>query len=121
MAPRRIITLPPTLTGAEAVAFARDGLRRGADVIEARTDLHAPGDLDVEALARVMPLLVSERGKPLPAPWVQAAWRVDRDVERARTWMRRRAGCSRRTTRKGRSRRRRRCGAGLARYRRTRW
>ncbi|TSC31217.1 shikimate dehydrogenase [Corallococcus sp. Z5C101001] len=83
MATRRIITLPPTLTGAEAVAFARDGLRRGADVIEARTDLHAPGDIDAEALARVMPLLVSERGKPLPAAWIQAAWRVDHDVERA--------------------------------------
>ena len=48
-----------------------------------RTDLHAPGAIDPEALARVMPLLVSERGKPLPAAWVQAAWRVDRDVERA--------------------------------------
>ncbi|WP_211486871.1 shikimate dehydrogenase [Corallococcus exiguus] len=83
MATRRIITLPPTLTGADAVAFARDGLKRGADVIEVRTDLHAPGDIDPDALARVMPLLVSERGKPVPAPWVQAAWRVDRDVERA--------------------------------------
>ncbi|RKH53819.1 shikimate dehydrogenase [Corallococcus sp. AB049A] len=83
MATRRIITLPPTLTGADAIAFARDGLKRGADVIEVRTDLHAPGDVDPDALARVMPLLVSERGKPLPAPWVQAAWRVDRDVERA--------------------------------------
>ncbi|RKI48606.1 shikimate dehydrogenase [Corallococcus sp. AB004] len=83
MATRRIITLPPTLTGADAEAFARDGLKRGADIIEVRTDLHAPGDIDPDALSRVMPLLVSERGKPVPAPWVQAAWRVDRDVERA--------------------------------------
>ncbi|RKH40930.1 shikimate dehydrogenase [Corallococcus llansteffanensis] len=83
MAALRIITLPPTLTGAEAVVFAKDGLRRGADVVEVRTDLHAPDAVDPEALSRVMPLLVSERGKPLPTAWVKAAWRVDRDVERA--------------------------------------
>ncbi|RKH08139.1 shikimate dehydrogenase [Corallococcus sp. CA053C] len=83
MAALRIITLPPTLTGAEAVAFAKDGLRRGANVVEVRTDLHAPDAVDPEALSRVMPLLVSERGKPLPPAWVKAAWSVDRDVERA--------------------------------------
>ncbi|NVJ02851.1 shikimate dehydrogenase [Myxococcus sp. AM009] len=77
---RRVVTLPPTLLGEDAVRFARDGQRRGADVLEIRTDLHAPDAIDPEALAAVLPLLVSERGKPLPARWVAAAWRVDRDL-----------------------------------------
>ncbi len=77
---RRVVTLPPTLLGEDAVRFARDGQRRGADVLEIRTDLHAPDAISPEALAAVLPLLVSERGKPLPAPWVAAAWRVDRDL-----------------------------------------
>ncbi|WNZ65500.1 hypothetical protein QEG98_18885 [Myxococcus sp. MxC21-1] len=66
----------PTLLGEDAVRFARDGQRRGADVLEIRTDLHAPDAISPEALAAVLPLLVSERGKPLPAPgWPRpGAW-----------------------------------------------
>ncbi|WP_342374099.1 shikimate dehydrogenase [Myxococcus stipitatus] len=77
---RRVVTLPPTLLGSDAVHFARECQRRGADVLEIRTDLHAPDAVDPAALASVLPLLVSERGKPLPASWVSAAWRVDRDL-----------------------------------------
>ncbi|NTX13710.1 shikimate dehydrogenase [Myxococcus sp. CA056] len=77
---RRVVTLPPTLLGTDAVHFARECQRRGADVLEIRTDLHAPEAVDPAALAAVLPLLVSERGKPLPSAWVTAAWRVDRDL-----------------------------------------
>lgn len=77
---RLVVTLPPTLTGAEAVRFAREIRGRHAEVLELRTDLHAPDAVDIGALAEVMPLLVSERGEPLPPAWVAAAERVDRDV-----------------------------------------
>lgn len=78
---RRVVTLPPTVLGLDAVRFARECQRRGADVLELRTDLHAPDAVDLEALAAVLPLLVSERGTPLPSGWIAAAWRVDRDVK----------------------------------------
>lgn len=77
---RLVVTLPPALTGAEAVRFAREIRERHAKVLELRTDLHAPDAVDIAALAEVMPLLVSERGKPLPPAWVATAERVDRDV-----------------------------------------
>ena len=77
---RRVVTLPPTVHGAEAVRFVDEVRRRGADLLEVRTDLHAPEAVEVSALARVLPLLVSERGRPLPAAWVEAATYVDRDV-----------------------------------------
>ncbi|MFP2911789.1 shikimate dehydrogenase [Pyxidicoccus sp. 3LFB2] len=78
---RRVVTLPPTVLGPDAPLFARECQRRGANVLEIRTDLHAPDAVDADALAAVLPLLVSERGKPLPAAWVSAAWRVDRDLK----------------------------------------
>lgn len=81
---RRVVTLPPTVLGADALHFVRDSQRRGANVLELRTDLHDPDAVDIEALADVLPLLVSERGKPLPAAWVSAAWRVDRDLKDTR-------------------------------------
>lgn len=77
---RRVVTLPPTVLGEDAVHFARDAQRRGADVLELRTDLHAPDAVSPEALAAALPLLVSERGKPVPDAWAAAAWRVDRDL-----------------------------------------
>ncbi|WP_164020043.1 shikimate dehydrogenase [Pyxidicoccus trucidator] len=78
---RRVVTLPPTVSGPDAPRFARECQLRGASVLEIRTDLHAPDAVDADALAAVLPLLVSERGKPLPAAWVAAAWRVDRDLK----------------------------------------
>lgn len=76
----RVVTLPPTVQGAEAVRFAEEVRRRGANVLEMRTDLHAPEAVDTAAVARVLPLLVSERGRPIPSAWVEASTYVDRDV-----------------------------------------
>ena len=82
-APRRVVTLPPSLRGAEAGHFAAEARRQGADVLEVRTDLHPPGAVDAAALAGELELLVSERGAPLPPAWVDAARWVDRDVVHA--------------------------------------
>ena len=76
----RVVTLPPNVSGSEAVRFAEEVRRRGADILEVRTDLHAPQQVDGQALSRVLPLLISERGKPLPTSWLAAAGYVDRDV-----------------------------------------
>ncbi len=76
----RVVTLPPGVRGAEAVQFAEEVRRRGANILEVRTDLHAPEEVDGQALSRVLPLLISERGKPLPSSWLAAASYVDRDV-----------------------------------------
>jgi len=76
----RVVTLPPTVQGAEAVRFAEQVRKRGASILEVRTDLHTVDAVDVVALRQVLPLLVSERGRPLPPPWVEAATYVDRDV-----------------------------------------
>jgi hypothetical protein len=76
----RVVTLPPPVTGSEAVRFAEEVSRRGANILEVRTDLHAPEAVDSHALGRVLALLISERGKPLPSSWLEAATYVDRDV-----------------------------------------
>ncbi|HEX8704320.1 MAG TPA: shikimate dehydrogenase [Myxococcaceae bacterium] len=76
----RVVTLPPVVKGAEAVRFAEEVRRRGANILEVRTDLHAPEDVDGLALSNVLPLLISERGKPLPSAWLAVANYVDRDV-----------------------------------------
>ncbi|MCP3141975.1 shikimate dehydrogenase [Pyxidicoccus xibeiensis] len=77
----RVVTLPPTVLGDDAVRFARECQRRGADVLELRTDLHSPEAVDVGDIRAALPLLVSERGRPLPPDWVSVAWRVDRDLK----------------------------------------
>jgi 3-dehydroquinate dehydratase len=77
---RLIVTLPPTVSGAEALRFAEQARERFADLLELRTDLHPPEAVDVAALARVLPLVVSERGSPLASAWVSAAMHVDRDL-----------------------------------------
>ena len=69
----RVVTLPPTIQGPEAVRFAEQVRRRGANILEIRTDLHSPEAVDVSALGRVLPLLVSERGRPIPSTWVETA------------------------------------------------
>ncbi len=81
--PCRVVTLPPDLHGAEALPFAQRARARGAQLLELRTDLHRPGDVDVEALARVLPLIVSERGRPVTASWLEVARLVDLPVEGA--------------------------------------
>jgi len=80
---RRIVTLPPSLRGSEALRFAADARSQGADVLEVRTDLHPAHAVDAAALAQHLELLVSERGTPLPPDWVAAARWVDRDVVHA--------------------------------------
>lgn len=80
---RRVVTLPPSLRGPDALRFASEARSRGADVLEVRTDLHPAEAVDAAALAGVMDLLVSERGTPLPPAWVAAARWVDRDVVHA--------------------------------------
>jgi len=77
---RLVVTLPPTLSGAEALKFAEEARERFAHILELRTDLHAPEAVDIAALARVLPLIVSERGAPLSPAWVAAATHVDRDL-----------------------------------------
>lgn len=80
---RRVVTLPPGVRGPDAVRFAADARRLGADVLEVRTDLHPADAVDAAALAATLELLVSERGAPLPPAWVEAARWVDRDVVHA--------------------------------------
>jgi len=79
--PQRVVTLPPPLQGAAAVLFAREVRARGADLLEVRTDLHADGAIDPAALAKHLPLLVSERGREPAAAWLHSATHVDRPVE----------------------------------------
>ncbi len=76
MTPRRVVTLPPDRVGDAAEAFAVEARSRGADILEVRNDLHADG-LDVRRLSRVMDVLVSERGRPLAAHWLEACALVD--------------------------------------------
>jgi hypothetical protein len=47
--------------------------------LEVRTDLTPPG-LDLRAVARGLPLLVAERGKPIPSSWFEVAELVDRPL-----------------------------------------
>ncbi len=80
-APRRVVTLPPSIRGTEAaLAFASRARTAGADLLELRTDLHRATDLDVRRLAAEVPLLASERGAPLPDDWLAHAWRIDRPL-----------------------------------------
>lgn len=81
MTPRRVVTLPPSLLGDAALVFAEDVRRRGADLLELRNDLHADGAVDVERLAAILPLLVSERGRSVSPPWERHAALVDRPLE----------------------------------------
>jgi len=76
---RRVVTLPPSVAGEAALGFAASARARGAHLLELRTDLHA-ADVDVAALAQVLPLLVSQRGTALPAAWLSAASHVDVDI-----------------------------------------
>lgn len=78
---RLVVTLPSGVEGARALAFAQDARRRGAELLEIRTDLHADDAADIEHLAGVLSLLASERGRPVPPRWEKAAALVDRPFE----------------------------------------
>src|SRR5690606_29676356 len=83
-APRRVVTLPAGLFGAEALAFARLAASRGAQLLELRTDLQ-PADFDPAPLTAILPLLVSERTGPLPEQWRRLAILEDRPIGHVRT------------------------------------
>lgn len=70
---RRVVTLPP---GVDPTEFATLAKRDGADLLELRTDL-VPELVDVRGLSQVLPLLVAERGSPVPSTWRAAATIVD--------------------------------------------
>jgi hypothetical protein len=78
MSPRRVVTLPPSVTGPDAVTFAAKAKARRADFLEIRTDLHS--ELPIRTLADILPLIVSERERPLPVEWVERASKIDRDI-----------------------------------------
>lgn len=84
-APKLVATIPPELTGDDAVAFALRARRGGADIVEIRSDLHAPHSLAPGRLREVLPLLVSERTKAIAADWLAAASIVDRELPAAPT------------------------------------
>lgn len=72
---RRVVTLPPQ----EALEpFAWAARRAGADLLEVRTDLHPP-QLDLLAASRAVPLLLAERGAPIPDAWLRRSAVVDRE------------------------------------------
>jgi len=77
----RVVTLPPTVTGSDAPPFVIEARARGAQVLELRTDLHPAEAVEIAALAELLPLIVSERGVPLPPSWVASARWVDRDIQ----------------------------------------
>ncbi len=77
---RLVVTLPPGRTGTDALAFAQAARAQHAQLLEIRTDLHAEDAVDVEALAAVLPLIVSERQRPPSAAWLRHAHRVDREL-----------------------------------------
>jgi hypothetical protein len=78
MSAKLVVTLPRGCTGDDALDFARAARRRGAEMIELRTDLHEVDEVDAKEIARRLPLVVSERGSQLDRAWVVAASEVDR-------------------------------------------
>lgn len=82
MTARLVVTLPPGLAGDAVGLWARDARRRGADLIEIRTDLQPPS-FDARRVSQVLPLIISERGQPFPKGWIEAASWIDRDVTQA--------------------------------------
>jgi hypothetical protein len=80
MALTLVTTLPPRAMGAEALRFAHEAWLAGAEALEVRSDLHAPEAIDARRLADIIPLMVSERGAPVPASWRDAARFIDREI-----------------------------------------
>lgn len=71
--PRRVVTLPPAVDPRDYAFRARHA---GAELLEVRTDL-IPPEADLHAAARVLPLLVAERQRPVPEAWRALADLVD--------------------------------------------
>ena len=71
--PRMMVTLPPGQVPEEYAQRARDA---GAELLEVRSDL-TPTTLPLERAAALLPLIVSERGRPLPQAWTAIAELVD--------------------------------------------
>ncbi len=76
--PRRVVTLPPAV---DPRAFAARAHKFGAELLEVRTDLTAP-ETDLAAAAAVLPLLIAERGTPVPGHWVPLAELLDTEGPR---------------------------------------
>jgi shikimate kinase len=74
--PARVVTLPP---GEVPHEFAWRARHQGADVLEVRSDLTG-AEVDLKPASRALPLLVAERGAPLPATWLALATFVDREA-----------------------------------------
>ena len=74
------MTLPPTERGGAALAFAEMAKAKGADLLEVRSDLHDASER-LAPLAKVLPLVVSLRDRPLAEEWQRAATFVDIPVE----------------------------------------
>lgn len=72
---RRVVTLPASVDAKTALDFAQRAKAHGAHLLELRTDLQL--EPPVEKLAAILPLLVSERGRPLPTEWREHASLVD--------------------------------------------
>ncbi len=70
---RRVVTLPPAVNPRD---FAFAALHGGAELLEVRTDLIDP-EADLLPAARVLPLLISERGAKVPEHWRRLAELVD--------------------------------------------
>jgi shikimate kinase len=70
---RRVVTAPP---GVDVLDFAWRARHLGADVLELRTDT-TPPTLDLRPVRRALPVLVADRGNPLPQAWLRHAEIID--------------------------------------------
>lgn len=77
----RVVTLPPAVSGAAALEFARAARTAGATLLEIRSDLHDERAFDVHALAQVIPLLASLRTETIPRAWVAESTWIDVPLE----------------------------------------
>jgi shikimate kinase/3-dehydroquinate dehydratase len=71
----RVVTAP---SGDNVTEVARQAAALGADILEVRTDL-VDVATDLNGAQKLIRILVSERGTPLPEAWLQAASFVDRE------------------------------------------
>ncbi len=110
---RRVVTLPPSLRGADALRFAAEARSRGADVLELRTDLHARrGRGRRGARAECCRCSSPSVGRPcLRRGWPPRGGWIGTSCTRA-SWPRPPGSCWPRTTPSGRCPPRRPCACG---------